>query len=83
MDRVVKAYLDLLADEPNTEVPLDVLMYHFHSAAIDRLDKRNQRQMQRQILEDLNEEEDQVYDSPCPKREPKNEHLTSGVSMQR
>lgn len=82
MDRVVKAYLDLLADEPSTEVPLDVLMYHFHSAAIDRLDKRNQRQMQRQVLDDLNSED---HDSPCPKREPKGRlgMSTGGVSMQR
>jgi len=82
MDKVVKAYLDLLADEPNTEVPLDVLMYHFHSCAIDRLDKRNQRQLQRQVLEDLHSED---YDSPCPKRSPKNEirMSTGGVSMNR
>jgi len=77
MDTIVEAYMEILIDNPQAEIPPEVMQYYFHRSALDMMDEKNKAMLGNLYLND----EDEIG-TPCPSsRQPR--MSTGGVSMER
>lgn len=79
MDTIVDAYMEILIDNPQADIPPEVMQYYFHRCALDFMDKKNKDMLGQLYLDD----DDEVIDgTPCPKSKTLR-MSTGGVSMDR
>lgn len=76
MDKIVEAYMEILIDNPQTEIPPEVMQYYFHRSAIDFMDNKNKQMLEKLYLDDQDD------GTPCPKSRPIR-MSTGGVAMER
>ena len=77
MDTIVDAYMEILIDNPQADIPPEVMQYYFHRCALDFMGKKN-----KEMLGQLYFDTDAIESTPCPKsRSPR--MSTGGVSMDR
>jgi hypothetical protein len=78
MDTIVESYLEILSQNPDADIPVQVLRYHFQKTALELLEKQNNEMLGNIYLSSGV----QPPDTPCPTSRTQRMSL-GGVDMER